>query len=162
MVSASHPYWLDDYDIWWTAPVTKLLLLLLPSQFPILYPLSCSSVPTARVLPLGKITFHSHIIKQVHYSCVHCNVYVSALILTWMAANIHKTQFAVTFFMNGQPWGPPSLPYIKYQDFPRGGAAGAWHWPPAQSNSEVNKRVEMNFILSISMHWWHYFMQKFN
>jgi len=28
------------------------------------------------------------------------------------------------------PWGPPSLLYNGYQVFPRGKAAGAWHWPP--------------------------------
>jgi len=29
-----------------------------------------------------------------------------------------------------RPWGPPSLLYNGYQVFPRGKAAGAWHWPP--------------------------------
>ena len=29
-----------------------------------------------------------------------------------------------------QPWGPLSLLYNGYRDFPGGKAAGAWCWPP--------------------------------
>jgi hypothetical protein len=39
-----------------------------------------------------------------------------------------------------RPWGPPSLLYNGYWDFPGGKAAGVWFWPPAPSSAEV-KRV---------------------
>jgi len=29
-----------------------------------------------------------------------------------------------------RPWGPPSLLYNGYRNFPRGKATGAWRWPP--------------------------------
>jgi len=46
-----------------------------------------------------------------------------------------------------RPWGPTNLLCIGYRVFPGGNAAGAWHWPPTPSSSEVKERVELYIYL---------------
>ena len=41
------------------------------------------------------------------------------------------------------PWGPSSLLYNGYRDFPWGKAARAWRRPPTPSSAQVKKRIEL-------------------
>jgi hypothetical protein len=51
-----------------------------------------------------------------------------------------------------RPWGPPSLLYNGYWDFPGGKEAGAWRWPPMPSSVEVKERVEL-YLYSSGPSW---------
>jgi hypothetical protein len=42
-----------------------------------------------------------------------------------------------------QLWGPPSLLYKGYRDFPGDKAAEAWRWPHTPSSAEIKERVEL-------------------
>jgi hypothetical protein len=48
-----------------------------------------------------------------------------------------------------RPWGPPTLLYNGYRDFPGNKAAEAWRWPPTASSAKVKERVEL-YLYSFS------------
>jgi len=52
-----------------------------------------------------------------------------------------------------RPWGPPSLLYNWYRVFPEGKAAGAWRWPPTQSNAEVKGRLVLYLYSPSGLSW---------
>jgi hypothetical protein len=56
-------------------------------------------------------------------------------------------------------WGPRSLLYSEYRDFPGNEVTGVWRWPPTPSSSEVKERIQYTSVPSWHVIGWNLLLQ---